>query len=114
MNINAVTNLCLKVQENYKSIQRSLMTLYFSTSVSQVESLDFSGPSKTILISLSRVIELKQFHYFVAKRPRTEKPLSTLEVLCVMRSENLNNNINSGYSDPSFIRVLYTSDGAIG
>ena len=90
------------------------MSLYLSTSVLQVESSNFSGPINIILISLSRVLGLKQFRCFVAKRPRTEKPLSTLAVLGVMRSENLNNIINSGYSDRSFVRVFYISDGAIG
>ena len=90
------------------------MSLYLSTSVSQVRSSIFSGPSKTILISLSRVLGLNQFRCFVAKRTRTEKPLSTLAVLGVIRSENLNNVINSGYSDRSSVRVLYISDGGIG
>ena len=90
------------------------MSLYLSTSVSQVRSSNFSGPSKIILISLSRVLGLKQSRCFVARRPRTEKPLFILVVLGVMRSENLNNIINSGYSDRSFIRVSYISDGAVG
>ena len=83
------------------------MPLYLSTSVFQVRSSNFSRPSKTILINLLRVLEVKQFRCFVAKRPMTEKPLSILVVLSVMRSKNLNNIINSGYSDHSFITVLY-------
>ena len=79
-----------------------------------MRSSNFSGPSKTILISLSRVLGLKHFRCFVAKRPRTEKLLSTLAVHGVINSENLNNIINSGYSDRSSTRVLFISDGAVG